>query len=33
MEALRAGKATEIDKDKMNAELAKLPDTPDGRLR
>jgi hypothetical protein len=33
MEALRAGKTMDLDKDKMNAELAKLPDTPDERLR
>jgi hypothetical protein len=34
MAALQAGKpAPEIDKDEMNAELAKLPDTPDERLR
>ena len=33
MLAFRDGKPLEIDKDKMNAELAKLPDTPDERLR
>ncbi len=33
MAALEAGKPMEIDNDKMNAELAKLPDTPHERLR